>query len=171
MSRLFPHPAYAEDQPLSKTILTTHVMYRGLQSGAFVGILSGSVRSLLVMRRSRVPVAAAIPNAAGMIQRHSGVGALIGVGLMVIGLPARMWGRQDIEWRDRSWRLLENAGQMEVDDWSLVGTALGAAYAVATVPASDPSRFIRILGGTGIGSMTGVAGYMVWRYGIRGGKQ
>ena len=45
---------------------------------------------------------------------------------MAVALPGRMWGREDIEWRDRSWRLLENKGQKEVDAWGVLGAGVGA---------------------------------------------
>ncbi len=41
-------------------------------------------------------------------------------------LPLRMRGRAPIEWQDRSWRLLENRWQVEVDSFSLAGAVLGA---------------------------------------------
>lgn len=37
MSRYFPHTAYAEDQPLSRTILGVHVLTRAHTTGAAVG--------------------------------------------------------------------------------------------------------------------------------------
>lgn len=35
---------------------------------------------------------------------------------MAVAVPARMWGREEIEWQDRSWRLLENKGQVEWEE-------------------------------------------------------
>ena len=40
-----------------------------------------------------------------------------------------MFGRENIEWKDRAWRLLENKYQMEVDDFALLGTAVGGYLA------------------------------------------
>lgn len=37
MSRYFPHPAYAEDQALARTILITHVETRAVTTGALIG--------------------------------------------------------------------------------------------------------------------------------------
>ncbi|KZF24199.1 hypothetical protein L228DRAFT_266556 [Xylona heveae TC161] len=170
MSRFFPHTPYAEDQPLFKTILATHVLYRGFQAGTVVGSLVGTARSLLMLRgTSKLAVLATV--APTTILRSAGTGALIGTAAMVVGLPARMWGREEIEWRDRSWRLLENQGQLETDDWSVAGTLLAAVYATLKVPKNDPYRLRKIIGGTGLGSMAGVIGYMTWRYGINGGKR
>lgn len=90
---------------------------------------------------------------------------------MVVGLAGRMWGREDIEWRDRSWRLLQNPGQVEVDDWSVIGTAAGMAALAVSKSASDVGVPRRILGGAGIGSVAGTVGYMMWRYGIKGGER
>ena len=32
--------------------------------------------------------------------------AVWGMGLLALGLVGRMWGREEVEWKDRSWRLL-----------------------------------------------------------------
>lgn len=82
---------------------------------------------------------------------------------MAVALPIRMWGREDIEWKDRAWRLLENRGQVEVDNWGAVGAAVGVLLARG-------SSWRMRLGGLGIGSTVGVVGYMVWRHGVKGGK-
>jgi hypothetical protein len=85
---------------------------------------------------------------------------------MVPSTIGQMWGKEEIEWEDRSWRLLENKGQMAVDDWSLVGTAAGLIAGLRAQPFSA----WRVAGGAGIGSMIGVGGYMVWRHGVHGGR-
>ena len=91
---------------------------------------------------------------------------------MVPGMLMQMHGREEIEWGDRSWRLLENKGQVEVDDWSLAGTAAGAIAAArrGADQAVGRATFWRIVGASGAGSMAGVLGYMAWRYGVHGGK-
>ncbi len=58
---------------------------------------------------------------AARVLRSAGVGSLWGIGFLAVGLVGRMWGRTEIEWQDRSWRLLENRGQVETDDWTLGG--------------------------------------------------
>ena len=86
-----------------------------------------------------------------------------------MGLPVRMWGREEIEWRDRSWRLLENEGQLECDDWTYPGMAVG----LAGVLAGGGGRTLGwrgVVGGAGLGGVLGMLGYMGWRYGVKGGK-
>ena len=78
-----------------------------------------------------------------------------------------MWGREQIEWRDRAWRLLENKGQVEVDDWGLVGMGLGG-FGLLVRKGGVPWRVG--VGVVGVGSTVGVVGYMLWRHGIHGGK-
>ncbi|MCJ1237201.1 hypothetical protein MMC14_005186 [Varicellaria rhodocarpa] len=170
MSRLFPHSEYAEDQPLAHTLLATHVIYRGFQSGAVLGLLTGAVRCIPLLRSTSTPAATLWPLARSLSERSTGVGAAIGAGSMLVGLPARMWGRQEIEWKDRSWRLLENKGQMEVDDWSLVGTVAGAVIAATAQEKGTSLGWRSVVGGSGMGSLVGVMGYMGWRHGIKGGK-
>lgn len=162
MSRFFHHPAYAEDQPLSKTILTTHVLTRGFQTGAFIGLVAGGNRLILSPSYRAIPIPVAVK-----LVRSAGVGAVIGTGLLSVGLAARMYGKESIEWNDRSWRLLENQGQVEVDDWSYGGAAVGMARtAVGGLRGWRP-----LLGGAGLGSLAGVAGYMIWKYGVNGGRK
>jgi hypothetical protein len=161
MSRYFPHSDYAEDQPYAKTILTAHVLDRGFQTGTILGLLTGSIRSLIRKQ----------PLAKGILL-PTGYGALIGTASMVPALALRMYGREDIEWKDRSWRLLENEGQMEVDDWSSVGF-VGGAVATARSEAfrvASKGRWVRFVGGAALGECVGIMGYLVWRYGVHGGK-
>ncbi|KAE9365106.1 hypothetical protein N431DRAFT_430631 [Stipitochalara longipes BDJ] len=166
MSRLWPHPPFAEDQPLARTILWTHVLTRAATVGSMVG--TGVGASLLVLRqfkviRQRVPPA----TVASTLLRSSGTGAVVATGLLCIGLPVRMWGREEIEWQDRSWRLIENKGQVECDDWTYVGLAAGAiAYGIK----GNGLGWRGLTGSIGLGGVSGVVGYIGWRYGVNGGK-
>ena len=87
-----------------------------------------------------------------------------------------MWGREDIELKDRSWRLLENRGQQEIDVWSLWGTGAGVATLGAFRLANRGEIGARLggwkiwVGATAAGNAVGVVGYMAWRHGIKGGK-
>jgi hypothetical protein len=157
MSRFFPHPPYAEDQPYGRTILTTHVLARGFTTGAGLG---GA--TYLLRRAFR-------PSPSLSLLRSAGSGAIVGTGLLAVALVGRMRGREEIEWLDRSWRLLENRGQVETDDWVAVGTGAG----VVGVLARDGLRTVGVrglLGGAGLGSLVGMVGAAGWRYGVRGGK-
>lgn len=163
MSRFFPHTPYAEDQPLYRTILTTHVLHRGLQSGAAVGIFYGGVAPLVSAIRtfSAAPLIAQWP----VIQRTAGVGSAIGTGALAVGLVMRMAGRSEIEWRDRSWRLMENQGQLAVDDWSLGGAVLALTQAFLRKKKSeDLGRWKTVVGRAGIGSSVGMVGYFISTY-------
>ena len=154
MSSAFPHTSYAEDQPLSTVILTTHVLDRGFQSGALLGLLYGAGRSIFSRGVTNNPAFLSIP-----LLRSTGVGGAVGVGLMIVGLPIRMWGREEIEWKDRAWRLQENRGQLEGDKYSTTGTVAGLAVA-ASSNSIRKSGLRPVLGGAGVGSLIGVIGYM-----------
>ena len=156
-----PHPAYAEDQHLSRLILGTHVLSRGFQTGALFGSLVGTARHLYTHRTTT----ALLPT----LLRSSGTGGAIGVALMVVGLEARMWGREEIEWQDRSWRLLENKGQVECDTFSALGAVAGTGI-VAARTGIRQAGWKMLVGGGGVGGLLGVVGYMGWRYGVKGGK-
>lgn len=70
-----------------------------------------------------------------------------------------MYGREEIEWKDRSWRLLGNRGQNECDVFMGSGMVLGL---LASVKRGTEWR-VRV------GSAVGVLGYLGWRYGVKGG--
>jgi fermentation-respiration switch protein FrsA (DUF1100 family) len=77
----------------------------------------------------------------------------------------RMRGREDVEWQDRSWRLLENEGEKRTDWWTLGGTSAGA---IAGLLAARQGRISvpvgrAFLGGAGVGMNTGIA-YMIYSY-------
>lgn len=77
----------------------------------------------------------------------------------------RMKGRSEVEWQDRSWRLLENKGEV-VTDWETVGaTGVGAlAGVVAARRGIIPLSVGRAaLGGAGFGLGSGVL-FMVGTY-------
>ncbi|KAK2759606.1 hypothetical protein CKAH01_05393 [Colletotrichum kahawae] len=185
MSRYFPHTAYAEDQPLSHTILGVHVLIRGYTTGAIVGLGAVSAGSLYSRIRGAakpsVPTTAsqsaaaaspAMKRALPRLLRKTGTASAVGLGLMGLALAGRMQGREDIEWRDRAWRLLENPGQLETDDWTYVGAAAGVAALGAwrLAGAKGVGGLRAAAGAAGLGSVAGTVGYMVWRYGMHAGK-
>jgi len=200
MSRLWPTKDYAEDQPYPRAILATHVLTRGAQVGALGGLAAGF--SIVILRHFNVlkatpatstsavslpstkPTAAAkVPTSAltssvrsatiNTLLRSTGVGFLLGTGILSVGLSAQMRGKEAIEWKDRSWRLLRNKGQLECDDWSYGGMILGVASAVRQgVPSQGAITaidFLKGVGRVGVGGTVGLLGYMGWRYGLMGG--
>lgn len=176
MSRLFPHTPYAEDQPLSKTILTTHVLHRGFQTGAAGGLMYAAVAGRPFWRRGATATATtASTGRQALLLRASGLWGLYVTAAMAAVLPLYMWNQTDIQWRDRSWRLMESKGQLETDDWSLAGTVVGVGAALAattrtTTTTTPPlGRGLTVVGAAAVGNLVGVLGYMVWRYGVHGG--
>lgn len=163
MSRYFPHPAYAEDQPLSKTILTVHVLTRAVTTGTVIG--TGVFGAQELVRRVRKRPSPLVPRPQRFL-RTTGASTLWALGILSVGLAGRMWGRGEIEWKDRSWRLMESKGQLETDDWTYGGMAAGlAASALAR-----PGGWVGVVGAVGTGSFAGMLGYMGWRYGVHKGK-
>ncbi len=82
-----------------------------------------------------------------------------------------MRGQQEIQWKDRTWRILENKGQLEVDDWTYSAIAAGT-IAMAARPALRMGlpAWQAFSGAVGLASLGGMFGYMGWRYGMREGK-
>ncbi|KAM0477574.1 hypothetical protein ACHAPX_005888 [Trichoderma viride] len=168
MSRYFPHTPYAEDQPLSHTILVTHVLTRAVTTGSIIGLAITGIRQSIPRWRHPGPLPERLLLS---VSRNTLITtALVGG----IGIPARMWGREPIEWQDRSWRLMENRGQLETDDWTYasMGAAVLATGLMRIRGAGGPAKlgYHGVVGAAGLGSVGGMIGYMVWRYGINGGK-
>jgi hypothetical protein len=88
-------------------------------------------------------------------------------GIVAVLLAGRMWGADDIEWKDRSWRLMANQGQLETDDWTYGGMLAGLG---ATTLLRRPLGWVGAVGAVGFGSFAGMMGYMTWRYAINKGK-
>ncbi|KAH6689620.1 hypothetical protein F5X68DRAFT_73955 [Plectosphaerella plurivora] len=183
MSRfLFPVADYAEDQPLAHTILLTHILARSVTTGAVVGLgIFGAREAAARFYPSRASLPG-LPKGAPITQpvlprlaRVAGTSVVWTIGFMAVGTVFRMWGREDIEWRDRSWRLLQNAGQVEVDDWTYPGMVIGAALGFTAAGRAQAGKVAAkgwkvVLGAVGLGSVAGTVGYMGWRYGVHGGK-
>ncbi len=49
---------------------------------------------------------------------------------MMVGQEIRFWGKEEIEWQDRAWRILGNEGQNETDVWSAAGLLVGVLRGV-----------------------------------------
>lgn len=152
MSRFFPQAEYADDQRFAHTVLTTHVLSRGFQMGTGIGLL-GALAFNLSKRK---------PITAPALLRSAGVGGVIGIGVISVALFQRMRNRELIEWKDRSWALLHNKGQVRVDNWSQPGMVLGVILAAAMLPRLGAPRWRGVVGGAGVGSLMGTVGGMVW---------
>lgn len=151
MSYFFPTAEYAEDQPLARTILATHVLSRGFQLGSAIGLLNSGAAFLFKRQRITAP----------SLLRSAGTGGIIGTGIVGVGLVARMWGREEIEWKDRSWRLRYNSGQVAIDNWSEPAAALGVlAVASRGLQGQVTGGWRGLVGGAGIGSLVGIVGCM-----------
>jgi hypothetical protein len=149
MTTLFPHSSYAEDQPYAKSILRFHVLLRGLNMGAILAVPTALTSTLIWGPR-------VLPVFTNRLFIHSYRGTVGGLIFGVLAVEGRMFGREDIEWKDRSWRLLGSKGQVEVDNWTLIGGAVGALVGArrGRVSASLGQRMVSGMGfGTVIGSM------------------
>lgn len=170
MSRFFPQAAYAEDQPLSRTILTTHCLTRGATTGAVVS--SGVFFARSVLQRPSTPTAST-PTLSQPLPRRflraAGTGTAVGTVLLAGATVWRMYGREEVEWQDRSWRLVGNRGQVECDDFTYAG-AVGGLGVWAWRRGLKGLGWRGPVGAAGLGSVVGTVGYMVWRYGVEGGK-
>lgn len=137
-SRFFPTAQYAEDQPLSRTILSVHVLTRGATTGALIG-------SIIAIAQAPNTLLSSAPQAQA---RRPTPRCCAGA------LAARMYGRERIEWQDRSWRLLANRGQVACDDL-MYGRAVVSVWAALR---GAGWRGVGVVGAAGQGSVSGTSG-------------
>ncbi|TGO70375.1 hypothetical protein BOTNAR_0001g00510 [Botryotinia narcissicola] len=171
MSRYWSHPPYAEDQPHSRLILWTHILTRGPPTAAFLTLFisaSTLIYGKLPLPASLLPRSQTSPFPSQLLNsRFIGTSTLVVTSLLTLATIAHMYGRTDIEYQDRSWRLLENKGQIESDDWMYGDMIVGALWKFK--PGSLVDWRARV-GSISAGSAMGVLGYLGWRYGIKEGK-
>ncbi|KAL8676587.1 MAG: hypothetical protein Q9186_006903 [Xanthomendoza sp. 1 TL-2023] len=165
LAQLFPHPVYAEDQPSSHKILTIHCLHRGYTVGAIVGLFVPFARAALGTILRRPTLLSSVPWTARLVS-SAAIGSLVGTSFLAFGMTMKMWGREEIEWQDRSWRILANKGQNREDDWSLGGIALGAVGLGITARrggglAKWQSLWRATAGGAAVGSVMGTVGHVL----------
>ena len=112
--------------------------------------------SLLATRLRKQPLSTRY--ALSRLLLKSGRGLVLGA----IAGPVMTWGRmrsmEEVEWQDRSWRLLENRGEVRTD-WETVGAAgVGAVAGVAAARRGKVALGVgrAALGGAGLGLGSGV---------------
>lgn len=132
MDQLFPLSEDAESQQHAQEILYIHCAHKGMQVGSILGLTLGSI---LLFTPARRPF---------MVRRLSNLGAAIGPFASMGLCFGKMRGKEEIEWKDRSWRLQRNVTQLTVDrssEGALAASLLfarnvtGISVATATVAA------------------------------------
>lgn len=157
MDLVLKQAAYAEEQPYSRAILITHVIHRGFNMWSILG--TGA--TLAWAGYKRPPLSTLYPTLLAGAAR----GGIFGLGFGALAVTGRMWGRDLVEWQDRSWRLLGHATQNSTDHWSLVGAAAGAVASgtVYESTAKQLSMGTRLMGGAALGSTLGIVAMLVSR--------
>ncbi|KAL1792681.1 hypothetical protein ACET3X_009188 [Alternaria dauci] len=159
MTSLFPHPQYAEDQPYARSILYLHVMRASAMSFSFFSLFQFPI-SIVTARSRKTPVDYNMILSRTL--KTTGRGLVLGTAAGALMTWGRMQGREEIEWKDRSWRILENDGEVKTD-WVTLGAAGGGAVGamLAARGGSLPlSMGHAMLGGAGVGMASGVP-YMI----------
>jgi hypothetical protein len=154
MDSLFEHGSYAEGQANAHAILYLHVMRAFSMSFSFVSLFRIPV-SLARARYSKTPI-----DMSKLIARtlqSSGRAFALGTTVGVLATWGRMRGREEIEWQDRAWRILENKGEVQTDWATMGGISAGAVAGVVAarrgaIPASVGSAMLE---GAGAGSAVG----------------
>lgn len=84
------------------------------------------------------------------------------LGLGALAVTGRMYGREEIEWQDRAWRLLENQGQNKQDIGGAVAIVLGAVYGAAFRKPLGIAAWRRVVGYAGVAGVVEVAAAGTW---------
>ena len=106
LDKVFKKSAYTEDQPNAYEILYVHCAIKGLQFGAIAGTIMGS---LYALKTKNIATITSFANRGSLIM------APISTGMCFI----KMRNEDEMGWKDRSWRLQRNKGQILVDNISL----------------------------------------------------
>ncbi|KAF3045257.1 hypothetical protein E8E11_000380 [Didymella keratinophila] len=155
MTSLFPHPQYAEDQPSAHAILYLQVLRASAMTFSFLSLPHTGI-SILSSQVQHQPIT--VNTVLSKNLSNSGRSLILGAVAGVAMTWGRMRGKSEVEWQDRSWRLLENKGEIYTD-WETIGaTGVGALAGVAAarrgvVPLSAGRA---ALGGAGFGLGSGV---------------
>jgi hypothetical protein len=159
MTSLFPHPPYAEDQPYARTILYLHVMRASAMSFSFLSLFRFPA-SLIAARYRKTPVD--YNTILARTLKTASRGLVVGTAAGALMTWGRMKGREEIEWKDRAWRIQENNGEVNTD-WVTFGAAAGGAVGglVAARKGVIPLTVGNaVLGGAAVGMASGVP-YMI----------
>jgi hypothetical protein len=160
MDSLFQETSYAEDQKNAHSILYLHVMRASSMSFTFISLLRFPL-SLVVARYNRRPID--MPKLVARILQSSGWAFALGTAVGALATWGRMRGREEMEWQDRAWRILENKGENQTDWVTMGGVGAGTVAGVlaarrGAIPASVGNA---MLGGAGVGSSIG-ENHRVW---------
>ncbi|KAJ3230948.1 hypothetical protein HDU81_004137 [Chytriomyces hyalinus] len=177
MDRFVKLAEYTEDQQHSEAVLLAHVAHRTVNVAA-----CGSSAVVVAYRAlNSLRGKAMTGSLMGSLLRTNAAALLIGTAAGVAMTEARMAGKTTVEWQDRAWRLLNNAGQTTIDEWSGTGamagfmlglSGLGVANAgkTATVgTAKSLSLTVRTLGGAGLGSVVGLVSLVGYQAALKAG--
>ena len=162
MTSPLPHPIYAEDQPYARSILYLHVIRASVMSFSFFS-LARFPASVIAARYKKTAIDYNVILTRTL--KTAGRGLVLGTAAGVVMTWGRMRELEEIEWKDRSWRILENNGEVQTD-WVTLGSASGGA--VAALIAARRGRIKMpaggaMLGGAGAGMAAGVP-YMFASY-------
>ncbi|PVI05987.1 hypothetical protein DM02DRAFT_610323 [Periconia macrospinosa] len=168
MTSLYPQAPYAEDQPHAHQVLYLHTARAGAMIGSFVSLLTATTSTLLSHRKHN-PSPLPVPfrtNLTHTFLTHAPHGLLAGALFGVTATFAQMRGRQEVEWQDRSWRLLGNKGEVWTDWVAVGGAGLGGVVGGMAGSRGKGIGMARgVLGGVGVGMAAGVV-FMVGRMGL-----
>jgi hypothetical protein len=106
------------DVSTAKGILYGHTLLKGVQTGAVLGVVCGSLVYLKNRKASSL-----LSN----VNKFSNGGQVLFGSIVPAMVYFRMKEKENMEWQDRAWRLAYNKNQNVVDNASIAGGIFGLA--------------------------------------------
>lgn len=161
LERIFKQAEYPEDQEHAHAVLISHVVHRGINLGALLGLGRVGISELSAWNYGTANEIPALRSVARASLWTSGV--------ITVMLMSKLQSKEYIEWQDRSWRLLGHETQRRVDYWSIGGAGIGAIAGLLKPNPKNASLFARGFGGGALGSLAGVVALEAYKI-VQGDK-
>ncbi|KAJ3335250.1 hypothetical protein HDU93_005816 [Gonapodya sp. JEL0774] len=131
-------------------VVTTHVVAKSVQAGSLLGL----VLSPLFRLRSKTPRPFLVS-----LSRPPALGALFGIPIGLAMVVGKSYDMDADGVDDRAYRIVHNAGQVDVDRHAAFGAFVGALVGNFALPGGNP--LVRMWRGGSLGLATGVIVYGV----------
>ncbi|KXS13708.1 hypothetical protein M427DRAFT_33683 [Gonapodya prolifera JEL478] len=133
-------------------VLAGHVVFKTVQAGSVLGLGLAP----LIRLRSKTPRPLLVA-----LTRPAGMGTLLGIPLGLAAFAARSYQMDADGVDDRAYRIVNNAGQVEVDRYAGFGAFVGSLVGNFALPGGN--ILVRMWRGGSVGVAVGVGAYVLGR--------
>ncbi|KAJ3193954.1 hypothetical protein HK101_003753 [Irineochytrium annulatum] len=148
-NRLVPIAHHADDQKNARLVLEGHVAHRFIMAFSTIATVGslGSRPFVKLPKRGLAPT----------VLRANAIAVVAGSAVGVLVTEMKMRSEPEIGWQDRAWRLLQNPGQLELDDTTVTTGVLGGVFGLLYNSGKGKAGPIpRVVGGMGLGTFVGL---------------